>query len=149
MNAKRIRRVLLLSGLLILAASVVFLALRWSRMPDEIPTHFDAAGQIDGWGQKSTALVLPIVALPAYGLFSFLGLLVAGVWNGPAAHKQAAMTMLALIGLVIALAFSYITVCSALCAPLGRWFLPVFIGGLAVPLVGLILCAIMPAGRRG
>lgn len=149
MRLKRVRRGLLAAGLAVLAASVVFLAVRWGRMPDEIPTHFDAAGQIDGWGDKATVLLLPVVALLMYGLFGFVVLIVSSAWNGPAARKEAAMTALAAISPAIALGFSYITVCAALCLPLGRWFTPVFIGGLAFPLGGFILCAIFPARKRG
>ena len=41
-------------------------------LPDQIPTHWNAAGMIDGWGGKSTALILPAVGLGLNLLFVLL-----------------------------------------------------------------------------
>lgn len=46
---------------------VVFIAmwfhiiLVWGTLPDRIPTHFNAAGEIDGWGGKGTLLFGPVI----------------------------------------------------------------------------------------
>ena len=36
------------------------------RLPDKIPTHFDLAGHVDGWGPAGTLLLLPAVVLFLY-----------------------------------------------------------------------------------
>ena len=41
-------------------------------LPERIPTHFNSAGNPDGWGPASTLLVLPAVAV---GLYLFISLL--------------------------------------------------------------------------
>jgi uncharacterized membrane protein len=37
-----------------------------NRLPDRIPTHFDAAGNVNGWGSPSMLLLLPVVAVALY-----------------------------------------------------------------------------------
>ena len=37
-----------------------------NRLPDKIPTHFDAAGNVNGWGSPSMLLFLPIIAVALY-----------------------------------------------------------------------------------
>jgi uncharacterized membrane protein len=41
-----------------------------SRLPDRIPTHFDAAGKPNGWGSPSMLIVMPVIALAIYLLMS-------------------------------------------------------------------------------
>ncbi len=146
MNKKSLRRTLHVLGLLVLLGSAVFIALRWSAIPDQIATHFNAAGQIDGWNSKGTVIVLPIVGLVVYGLVCFLGALPASLWNTPSdrpvRNAETARIMIAVMGLAVALSFAYMTVCSVLCAPLGRWFLPVFVAGLALPFVGFLIASL-------
>jgi uncharacterized membrane protein len=41
-----------------------------SRLPDKIPTHFDLAGNPNGWGSPATLLLLPVIAVVIYGLIT-------------------------------------------------------------------------------
>ncbi len=43
-----------------------------NRLPQRIPTHFDMAGNPNGWGPPNTLLLLPIVATGAYLLITVL-----------------------------------------------------------------------------
>lgn len=48
----------------------------WSGMPDRLPMHWNAAGQIDRWGGKAEGmLTLPVTALGLYLMLWFLPLL--------------------------------------------------------------------------
>lgn len=38
----------------------------------EVPLHFNARGEVDSWGDASTALLLPAIALVLYGLLTWL-----------------------------------------------------------------------------
>lgn len=38
----------------------------------EVPLHFNAQGEVDRWGDASTALLLPVIALALYGLLTWL-----------------------------------------------------------------------------
>ncbi len=151
MNKKLFHRWLLVMGLLILLGSVVFIAARWSVTPNVIAIHFDAAGQIDGWGKKSAVLILPILGAICYGLICSVSMLPTSLWNTPGhrpvRNAETARIMMALMGFFLALAFAYMTVCSVLCVPLGRLFLPAFIAGLALPFIGFLIFS-LPSGKR-
>lgn len=38
----------------------------------EVPLHFNARGEVDSWGDASTALLLPAIALVLYGLLTWV-----------------------------------------------------------------------------
>lgn len=42
-----------------IALPYVYLAAIWNLLPDQVPTHFDLAGNVDTWSGKSTLLFLP------------------------------------------------------------------------------------------
>ena len=44
-------------------ATFVITIVRWPSIPDKIPTHYDFAGNITGYGGKGTIWVLPAMAL--------------------------------------------------------------------------------------
>jgi uncharacterized membrane protein len=37
----------------------IYLAAIWAKLPDQVPTHFNLAGNVDSWSSKSTLLILP------------------------------------------------------------------------------------------
>jgi hypothetical protein len=61
---------------LIALAALAFLTLRAfygpARLPDSIPTHFNAAGQANGWGSPHMLLVFPIIATAIYLLMTLV-----------------------------------------------------------------------------
>lgn len=144
MRRKIFNRLLLAAGLLALAGSALFLGIYWRHIPQDIPTHFNAAGQIDAWGSRSTVLLLPIVGAVSFGMFQFVVVLCASIKSRGA---RAMETMCRLLSVVIALVFAYITACSALVVPLGRWFMPAFIAAAAAVMLPCVVLACLP-GRR-
>jgi uncharacterized membrane protein len=58
-----------LGALILLVATFSYAAMYYGRLPDTIPVHFNASGDPDRYGQKTTLLVIP-----AIGLFIFVGL---------------------------------------------------------------------------
>ena len=47
----------------ILLAGVVYVAVRYASLPAEIPTHYNAFGEIDGWGSRGTLWLMPIIGV--------------------------------------------------------------------------------------
>jgi uncharacterized membrane protein len=48
-------------------------AARWGSVPDRLPVHWNAAGEVDGYGGRFEALLLlPLVALVLYPLLRFI-----------------------------------------------------------------------------
>lgn len=68
----RLQRVLEL--LTIAALAVQFLApiVRWSRLPDPMPIHFNLTGEADGWGSRGTVFLLPVIALIGCALIALV-----------------------------------------------------------------------------
>lgn len=50
-------------GYLSFLGSVVFLIFSWGMLPEEVPAHYNASGEVDRWGSKLELLILPIVGL--------------------------------------------------------------------------------------
>lgn len=145
MSRKILNRILLAISLLALAGSALLLAIYWKRMPDQIPTHFDAAGQIDGWGAKSTVLLLPIIGTVMFGMLQFVAIICSSMKTVGSVRPMLAMeTMCRLLNVLITLVFAYLTVCSAMSVPLGRWFMWAFIGSASIVMIPCIVWACIP-----
>ena len=48
-------------SLVVLLGTAVFLVLYWRDIPQKVPMHFNAAGQIDRWGSKAELLILSLI----------------------------------------------------------------------------------------
>lgn len=110
-------------------------------LPDKLPTHFNGAGEIDGWGGKSAAVAAPIV-------IGFLVLVILGpiqffpqLWNntqGVPAYKlprviRATRTMLSLMLFASEAFFAYTLICTAHLSPMHRAAAPLFMACFLVP----------------
>ena len=135
-------------------ASKIFLVLIWAltsftlfTLPTTIPVHFNAAGQPDGYGNKFTLLILPVLATIFY-----LGLTILNryphIFNyltpitRDNAEKQysIATRMLRFLKLAILLIFSTIILFTyfttiGITRGIGTWFLPLASGLLLIPLI--------------
>ncbi|QPQ33987.1 DUF1648 domain-containing protein [Lysinibacillus sp. JNUCC-52] len=52
--------------------SIIFIISQWSALPEEIPAHFNGAGEVDRWGSKIELFILPGIGI---FLWIFLGLI--------------------------------------------------------------------------
>lgn len=70
-------------SIVLIVLYIAFLAIGWSSFPEELPTHFNAAGVADSFGPKSSLLVEPAVMI---GLFLLLAVVerFPKLWNIPA-----------------------------------------------------------------
>ena len=50
-------------GYVALAVMGFLLVLNWGKLPDEIPAHFGASGEVDRWGSKMELLILPVITI--------------------------------------------------------------------------------------
>lgn len=124
-------------SLLLLAATTLFLLLSWQHIPEEVPMHFNALGEIDRWGGKGSLLVLPVIGWMTYGLMTvvehFPGLWNTGVRitaeNRARVYRLLGHLLSTLKGLITAM-FTGLTLWCTLARPLPGWFLPVVLGCL-------------------
>jgi uncharacterized membrane protein len=133
-------------------ASLVFLCLLWAfvvysynTLPETIPTHFNAVGEPDGYGEKSTLFILPVLATLIYfGMgwinqypYKFNYTVVINEGNAASQYKLATrlLRVLKLVVLIVFIAivlFTHLTI-SGKTAGIGSWFLPVAIALIMVP----------------
>lgn len=52
----------------IVAVTLLLTALSWNHLPEQVPTHYNFAGQADAWGGKGTVWFVPVVMVIACGV---------------------------------------------------------------------------------
>lgn len=124
-------------------AACLLLALplyHYQQLPDTIPTHFNLAGEADGFGAKMTIWMLPVVGIINYIFIWFISKY-AHIFNYPKKitadnapkHYKLATKMLRWINVILVCFFCYLTY-SVIQSSLQRqeglsmWFLPIFMG---------------------
>ena len=55
---------------LMLLGSIVYILIIWHTLPEKIPTHFGPSGAADGYGHKSTLVMLVFLAWMLFGVLS-------------------------------------------------------------------------------
>jgi uncharacterized membrane protein len=134
-------------GYLTYIGSIIFLISVWSALPEKVPGHYNALGEVDRWGSKGELLILPIVA---GFLLVFMQILerYPEVHNYPQRFNESNAEQFYLASRKLAnqlknislLIFSFILFESVSIAlgwgnGFGRWFLPLTIIGTGVPIV--------------
>ncbi len=134
--------------------SKIFLVVMWTltlftffKLPQTIPTHFNASGQADDFGNKLTLLILPILATIIYFGLTLLNMY-PHIFNYMTkitednAQKQytIATRLLRFLKLAILVIFSLIILFTYLTTigvtnGLGFWFLPLTVGLLLIPTI--------------
>lgn len=140
-----------LLGWLILLALWALTVINYSSLPDTIPTHFNGAGEADGFGRKASILGLPVIAS-----LLFIGLTVLNrfphIFNYPSTVTQdnalrlytLATRMLRYLKLVLVVVFGgieFMTIQNATrkAAGLGVWFLPLTLVLVFLPLIYFVI----------
>ncbi len=108
--------------------TAVIAAAYWSRLPESVPTHFNAAGVADGWGTKSLALGIPV----AIACLLPLGLRVAAAPRREPRHAGDQQHDAGVCRRSQRVVVAY-TVANAVYGVEGWWIGPVFLGSLLVP----------------
>ena len=69
-------------SIVLILCYIIFLIIGWKNFPDEIPTHFNAAGVADEFGSKSALFIEPAAMI---GLFLLLAIVECfpRIWNIP------------------------------------------------------------------
>lgn len=69
----RAHRTLWLSSALLIVVGFAVSALLWTRLPDPVPTHWNAAGQVNGWMPRFPgAVVAPLMMIGLLAVFAAL-----------------------------------------------------------------------------
>jgi len=138
-------KVIEFTGWTLLIGTWVLAILSFSDLPESIPTHFNGAGEADGFGEKTNIFVLPII-----GMILFIGMTMLNrhphIFNYPKAINNEnalkqysnATRMIRVLKLIIVFVFGLILVMTLQntngnADGLGTWFLPFTIGLFIIP----------------
>jgi uncharacterized membrane protein len=140
-------QVLELLGWGVLLALWVWIGTNFSSLPDSIPTHFNAAGEADGFGTKASIIGLPLIATLLYIGLTLLNRF-PHIFNFPTpitpnnalSQYTNATRMIRYLKLILVFVFagiSYQTIQQAngTGEGLGLWFLPLTLVLIFVPLI--------------
>ncbi|MCO0599105.1 DUF1648 domain-containing protein [Peribacillus butanolivorans] len=59
-------------SLIIIVLNLIYLINEWSTLPDQVPIHFNAKGEADGWGGRAVIWFLPIVSIFLWSILTTL-----------------------------------------------------------------------------
>ena len=136
----KLHRISLVIGTLTILLPLIF----WSKIPDTLPMHYNAAGEVDNWSDKSTLILLFFVIALLMGVMSIAVYLVKTNMeskyskDAEKSDMRVAYPIVVVMNLVVQLMFAYIMFCCVTRRPLGALFLPVFLVGTFAPLTYLI-----------
>ena len=115
------QRVLGILSPVLLLGAIAFILIRWPQLPAQIPSNYNAAGEVTGYSSRGLLFLMP-----AIGLFGDLSIALAGrfpkSWNtgvritlyNRVRVYRLVRDMLAELRLALALSFAVITVCQSL-----------------------------------
>lgn len=127
--------------------TLIYGCVKLPQLPDLLPSHYNFAGEIDGWSGKAGAVSAPIV-------FGFLMLVILGpiqffpqVWNntqGVPAYKlprviRATRTMMSLMLLSSEAFMAYTLLCSVHLTPMHPAATPSYFVLIGVPIVVVLV----------
>lgn len=58
--------------LILVVGTVIYLLIRWSSLPSELPMHYNMAGEVDRWGSKIELVFLPVMMCFTYILLTVI-----------------------------------------------------------------------------
>ena len=141
--------VLNIACIALLVGVTVYLIIRWSSIPDQVPGHFNASGEVTRWDNKGSLIIMPIIAGVLYIGMTILEQF-PQVWNTGVRVTQENMfrvyrimkSMISIIKFIIVAIFASIVIIQSFAVSLPAWLLPVFItlifGTVAVNIARLI-----------
>ena len=127
---------------ILLIGTLIYLIVRWNAIPDQIPTHYNAAGEIDSWGGKGMVWLLVVISWGLYLGITFVGRF-PELWNTGVKitkkNKEKVYRLIKyLIGtskLILISVFTLLIVFSTLAKPLPLWFAGIYLTILIADMV--------------
>jgi uncharacterized membrane protein len=136
-----------LTGWMMVILLWAFAAYNYSTLPDKIPTHFNAAGQVDDYGSKIFIFLLPVIGTLLYPLMTVLNKF-PHIFNYPkeitaenaeAQYTNATRLMRYLkLGCMVTffiIEYTMAQVATGKSVGLGTWFLPLTLAFTLIPVL--------------
>lgn len=120
-------------GLLFLVGMVVFIYTQWDQIPQQVPVHYNAKGEIDSWGSKYQIFILPIISILFYSFITVISFF-PQIWNVPVQitdeNKEAVYlstkNLIIFMKVEILAIFFYLNYHTVTAQPLSITFLPIY-----------------------
>lgn len=119
--------------LVMIIGIAIYLILNWANIPEKVPMHYNFAGKVDRFGNKSEIIILPIITVI---MFSFMSVIehFPQLWNTGVKvtdkNKEYVYrilkNMITTIKLIVVCVFTYLTMQTTLVIELPSMFLPAF-----------------------
>lgn len=137
----------------VLAFCWVYVALNFTKLPDQIPLHYNFKGEVDNYGSKMTVWILPLIITIVLLLFRILSkyphkfnYLVTITNDNAEKQYRLATRMMSILGFNISCLFSYIVVKINTGAhenhsTLEWWFIPLLLIAVIAPTFYMIFAS--------
>ncbi|RSK29730.1 DUF1648 domain-containing protein [Bhargavaea beijingensis] len=125
---------------------VVYLVSAWGVLPEQVPAHYNAAGEVDRWGSKWELVMLPVIAALLWVGMTFLekhpewhNYMALNERNIEFQYRNSRLMLNVLKNLIVPM-FAYLSYRSTKVAlgeadSLGVMFLPIFLVLMIAPLI--------------
>ena len=142
MNRKAVYLIMNIIGALALLGSTLFVIIMWSQIPDQIPTHYNFAGEADGYGGKGSLIFMMVLAWIMFILITVL-MRFPNTWNMPVkatAENKARLysitrAMLEVIKMLASLLFAVMLINAAIATPMPRFILIALIAAMLLSII--------------
>ena len=129
-------------GVLALLGSTLFVIIMWSQIPDQIPTHYNFAGEADGYGGKGSLIFMMVLAWFMFVLITVL-MRFPNTWNMPVkvtAENKARLysitrSMLEIVKMLATLLFAVMLINAAIATPMPRFILIALIAAMLLSII--------------
>ena len=129
-------------GALALLGSTLFVIIMWSQIPDQIPTHYNFAGEADDYGGKGSLIFMMVLAWFMFILITIL-MRFPNTWNMPvkvtAENKSRLYSitkaMLEVIKMLASLLFAVMLINAAIATPMPRFILIALIAAMLLSII--------------
>ena len=142
MNRKAVYLIMNIIGVLALLGSTLFVIIMWSQIPDQIPTHYNFAGEADDYGGKGSLIFMMVLAWFIFVLITVL-MRFPNTWNMPVkvtADNKARLysitrAMLEVVKMLTSLLFAVMLINAAIATPMPRFILIALIAAMLLSII--------------
>lgn len=135
---KSYKKMITIFGYLALLGMLVYLLMKWNQIPDQIPAHYNFAGEIDRYDSKTSILIVPVLTVFLFAMLTTI-VHIPSMWNMPFEVSEGAkekikiaiQNMLLTMRCFITMMFTYMISCSIYGRSLSANFTILMIGGTA------------------
>lgn len=136
---KSYKKMITVLGYLALLGMFAYIVMKWDSTPDQIPAHYNFAGEIDRYDSKTSILIVPVLTVFLFAMLTAI-VHISSMWNMPYEVSEnakekiqiAIQNMLLTIRCFITIMFTYMTKCSMNGESLSAGFTMIMMSGTAL-----------------